>query len=525
MRTARRTVGLITAVALAAGACSSGGDTADDRLVLAESQPLNSFNPLTGYGELGVSPLYDGLYRPDAGTDAQVPNLVPALAAAAPERIGPRTWRIPLRSGVTFSDGSAFDAADVAATYRAARDPKVAADIATHVAPVEDVTAEGDGAVTVRLSTDGDPTPYLLLGIVPSERVEERPAAEWELNRAPVGTGPYRLDSLANDQAVLTARTDRGEQPAVRRVVYTLVPDDNARAQRVRAGEVDGALLPPKLAASLDGRDGVRTMTVKSADWRGVSLPAGNPFTADPAARRAMNLGVDRAAIVSGVLAGAGEPASTPYSSVYGAAYEPAAQIAVDAGGAARVLDEAGWRAGPDGVRTRDGRTASFPLLYNAQDTVRRDLAVAFAAAMKPLGIAVTPQGSSWDDIEKRTGDAAILLGGGETPFSIDAQGYDALHTRVPNSSPYSNPGDFTAPGLDVLLDRARNLGPGPEKDATYREVQRTYVAQPSAVYLAHLHHVYAVRSAGWSFAPPILEPHAHGVTWGPWWNLPSWKR
>ncbi|KXP09566.1 ABC transporter substrate-binding protein [Tsukamurella pulmonis] len=525
MRRARRVLGFLTIAALATSACSSAPASDGDRLVLAETQELGAFNPLLGYGELGVSPLYDGLYRPDAPSDTAVPNLVPALADAAPQRIAPRTWRIALRSGVTFSDGSRFDAADVVATYDAARAPAVAADIATHVAPVEEVTADGENAVTVRLTTDADPTPYLLLGIVPSERVETRPAAQWSLNRDPVGTGPYRLESVANDQAVLVARTDRGEPPAVRRVVYTLVADDNARAQRIRAGEIDGASLPPKLAASLDGRGDVRTVTVKSSDWRGVSLPSGNRFAADPAARRAMNLGVDRATLVSGVLGGAGEPASTPYSSVYGAAYEPAAQFGFDQDTARRLLDEAGWLTGPDGTRARDGQSAAFPLLYNASDSVRRDLAVAFAAAMKPLGIVVTPQGSSWDDIEKRTGDAAVLLAGGETPFSIDSQGYDALHTRVPASSPYSNPGNYTAPGLDGLLDRARELTPGPAKDEAYRRIQLAYAAEPSGVFLAHLHHVYAVRSPGWTFAAPILEPHSHGVSWGPWWNLPSWRR
>lgn len=525
MRAARRVIALITAVGLVTTGCSSGPTADDSRLILAETQPLGGFNPLAGYGELGVSPLYEGLYRPAAPSDAQVPQLEPALATAAPERVASRTWRIGLREGVMFSDGSAFDAADVVATYRAARDPKVAADVATHVAPVEDVVADGPRTVTIRVSTDGDPTPYLLLGIVPSERVEQQPAAEWSLNRSPVGTGAYRLDSLSNDQAVLVARSDRGAQPTVRRVVYTLVPDDNARAQRVRAGEIDGALLPPRLAASLDGRNGVRTLSVKSADWRGVSLPAGVPFTADPAARRAMNLGVNRNAIVADVLAGAGEPASTPYSTVYGAAYDPTAQFGFDIGAAQRLLDEAGWVPGPDGTRTRGADSARFTLLYNAQDSVRRDLAVAFAAAMRTLGIAVTPQGSSWDDIEKRTGDAAILLAGGETPYSIDSQGYDTLHTRVPNSSPYSNPGDFTAPGLDGLLERARDLPRGAEKDEAYRQVQRTYVATPSSVFLAHLHHTYAVRSDGWNHPAPILEPHAHGVTWGPWWDLAAWKR
>jgi ABC-type transport system substrate-binding protein len=62
-----------------------------------------------------------------------------------------------------------------------------------------------------------------------------------------------------------------------------------------------------------------------SADWRGVSLPAGHPVTADPAIRAALNRAVDRQAIVDHVLAGYGRPASTPLSEVYGAAYEPSA--------------------------------------------------------------------------------------------------------------------------------------------------------------------------------------------------------
>ena len=45
------------------------------------------------------------------------------------------------------------------------------------------------------------------------------------------------------------------------------------------------------------------------------------------------------------------------------------------------------------------------------------------------------------------------------------------------------------------------------------------------AVFLAFLHHTYAMRDTGWSSSSPILEPHSHGVAWGPWWNLPGWRR
>lgn len=512
-------------VVLLAGCSVPSSDTGADQIVLSDGYELGGYNPINGYGETGVSPLYDGLYRPAATTDTALPALVPALAAEQPQPAGPNTWRLPLRSGVTFSDGSAFDSADVVATYDAVRDPAVASAIATSVAPIVRVSADGPDAVTVELNTAADPRPYLLLGIVASEKVEATPAADWAVNTAPVGTGAYRLESLRPDQAVMVARDDYWGEPAqVKRVVYTYTPDDNARAQAMVAGSADGTSLPPRLLDSVK-RDGIQTVGVASADWRGVALPAGNPFTADPKARLAMNIGVDRAALVRDVLAGYGRVASTPVAAVYGDAYNPDAEYRFDLGRAEALLEEAGWRVAGDEIREKNGARATFELLYNAHDTLRRDISVAFAAAMKPLGIDVRPRGSSWDEIDTRFGDAAVLLGGGATPYSIDSQVYDTLHTRVPDSSPYSNPGDFTAPGLDDLLNRARLSPPGAAKDELYRSIQSGYAAEPSQVFLVFLDHAYAYRDLGWQQSAPILEPHSHGVGWGPWWNLAAWRR
>ncbi|MCV7285164.1 ABC transporter substrate-binding protein [Mycolicibacterium wolinskyi] len=519
------TTACAAAVLVLAGCATASGPGEPDQIVLADGQELGNYNPVSGYGELGVSPLYEGLYRPRSTTDAAVPDLVPALAIARPEPVGPRRWRVALRDGVRFSDGSAFDSADVVATYAAVKDPAVASEISTHIAPIVNLTADGSNAVVVEATTAADVTPFLLLGILPSEKIESKPAAEWSVNTQPVGTGPYRLDSLRPDQAVMVARDDYWGTPAqVRRIVYTYTPDDNVRAQRIVAGEVDGVNLPPKLIDSIDS-DTVRTVAAQSADWRGVALPAGNPFTADPRARVAMNFGVDRDAAVRDVLAGHGRPASTPIAAVYGSAFNPDAQFDFDLTKAGTILDRAGWRPGPQGVREKDGAKASFELLYNAQDSLRRDLSVAFAAAMKPLGVEVRPRGTSWDEIDTRFGDSAVLLGGGSTPYSIDSQVYDTLHTRVPDSSPYSNPGDFTARNLDGLLERARDSAPGAEKDKLYRDIQAAYVAEPSYVFLAFLHHTYGYRDLSWKQAQPILEPHSHGVSWGPWWDVAAWTR
>ncbi|MCV7282849.1 ABC transporter substrate-binding protein [Mycolicibacterium flavescens] len=523
-RAGSRTLPVLLAAVVLAG-CATESSAPSDQIVLAESQDLGAFNPVSGYGEQGVSPLYDGLYRPQADTDDVVPDLVPALATAAPEPAGPQRWRVPLRTGVTFSDGTTFDSADVVATYAAVKNPAVASEISTNLQAVTEVTPDGPDAVIVETDSAADPRPYLLLSILPSEKIENGPAADWAVNTQPAGTGPYRLESLRPDQAVMVARDDYwAGAPQVKRIVYTHTPDDNTRAQRIVAGEVDGVSLPPRLIDSV-ASDDVQTVAVQSADWRGVALPAGNAFTADPQARLAMNLGVDREAMAREVLAGKARPASTPIAAVYGDAYDDGAQFGFDTAEATALLDRSGWRPGPNGIREKDGAPASFELLYNASDSLRRDLAVAFAAAMKPLGIDVRTRGSSWDEIDTRFGDSAVLLGGGSTPYSIDSQVYDTLHTRVPDSSIYSNPGNFTAPGLDGLLERARQAATGPEKDALYRQVQSTYATAPSHVFLVFLDHTYGYRDLGWRAPAPILEPHSHGVAWGPWWNLAAWQR
>lgn len=519
-------VAILGVIALTVVACSGPPQGPDDRIVLADSQPLGGYNPVAGYGELGVSPIYEGLLRPQAPTDDQLPDLVASLATSEPEPVSPRRWRLALRTGVTFSDGTSFDSTDVVATYAAVRNPAVASEISTNFTPVVDISADGPDAVLITMNTAADPSPYLLLGIAPAEKIENTPAADWALNTAPVGTGPYALQSLQPDQAVMTAREDYwGQKPQVKTLVFSYTPDDNTRAQRIATGEVDGVSLPPKMLAAVQDRDGVETVGVKSADWRGVAFPAGNPFTADPQARSAMNIGVDRTSVITDVLDGHGRAASTPVAAVYGHAFNPDAEFGYDPGRAGAVLDAAGWRAGPGNIRERAGQKAAFELLYDSQDTLRRDLSVAFAAAMKPLGIEVRPRGTSWDEIETQLDSCAVMLGGGATPYSIDSQVFDTLHTRVPDSSPYSNPGNFTSTGMDTLLQQVRTSATSPGRDARYREIQSLYMTQPSYVFLAFLDHTYAYRDLGWQQNAPILEPHSHGVAWGPWWHVADWTR
>lgn len=511
------------------GHSSPGGPSAtSDELVLADAAAPGGYNPIAGYGELGVSPLYDGLLGPHSTGDDHLPTLEPRLASAMPRHSADLlTWTVPLRQGVTFHDGSSFDAADVVATYRAVLDPASASEVASTVSMIRSVAASKDGrSVVFTLKHPyADFPSRLTLGIAPSQKLTGGEVGASSLNRQPVGTGPYRLQELTADKAVFVANPDywRGA-PQVERLTTIHVPDDNARVQRVASGEFDGGTVPPALAAGAAGK-GTSLRTAQSADWRGVSLPEDSRLAADPVARLAMNLAVDRQAMVRTVLAGHGSPAATPIAPVHTAAHDPKAAFSHDVARANTLLDGAGWARGDDGIRAKGGERASFTVAYTPTDTVRRDLATAFAADMRTIGIEVKLEGLGFEQIEPQVKRLGIMLGGGERPYSLDTQTYETLHTHIDGTSVWANPGNHGTSRRDALLERGRRTADATEQAAVYRGLQRDYVADPSHVFLVFLEHTYVAREDGWKQGPMVVEPHAHGVGWGPWWNLREWTR
>ncbi|MDN5760293.1 MAG: ABC transporter substrate-binding protein, partial [Tomitella sp.] len=224
-RTTSAAAVVLSAALLAAGCSAAGTDTAattPTTLTLADAQELGSYNPVNGYGELGVSPLYDGLLRPASDSDEQLPDLVPALAAADPvPNAASTTWNVELREDVTFSDGTPFDADDVVATYEAVLDPASASEIAGSFSMIDTVTAVDEHHVRFDLKYPYYAFPArLTLGIAPAEAITAGPAADSPLNTHPIGTGPYTLASLSADQAVFEANPHYwGGAPQIEKLV------------------------------------------------------------------------------------------------------------------------------------------------------------------------------------------------------------------------------------------------------------------------------------------------------------------
>ncbi|OLF16113.1 ABC transporter substrate-binding protein [Actinophytocola xanthii] len=507
----RRAVPVLLAALLLAGCTAdpvppASGDPDGTSLVIAVAQEPGTVDPLAGFAGHGAAKIFDGLLEHDADLE-----LRPGLAAELPEPSPDgRAWTVRLRPGVTFSDGTPLDAQDVVATYQAVLDPARESPVRQRFPMLARVVAVDKAVVRFELTAPYAPFPELLvLGVTSSESVSGDAAGD---DTAPVGTGPYVLaDWQRGTRMVLKANEDYwGDAPAIKEVTVEFVPDDEARAERMREGKLDGVALPPELAAEFDNIDGLRVVAHSAADVRAVVLPEGNPVTGDPAVRLALNHAMDREAAVSEVLAGQGRVAFTPMPAVLAEFVEAGADFDHDITRALDELESRGWVTGPDGVRTRNGRAARFTLRYPASDAVSAGLAEAFATNARSVGIQVDLAPVARDSL-----DGAALVGFGD-PFDPDLSVYRVLHSKAGSLGGYANE------TVDEAL-RVGRMATDPAQRATaYRRMQRAYVAAPGMVVIASLNHTYVMRES-WDGYEPVVDAATEDATWGPWWNLEEW--
>ncbi|MGV9589773.1 ABC transporter substrate-binding protein [Streptomyces tendae] len=521
-----RSAAAVVAFAAGATACSAPSDGGKDddagaaeSVVIGVASEPDTLSPLLGYGKDGNSKIFDGLLARD--TDLK---LKPALATALPKVTDDgRTYTYTLRDGVKFSDGEPLTARDVVYTYRTVLDAKTNNTARSELDAVEGVRASGDDTVVFTLKYPYAPfAARTVLPIVPEHVAGKQDPNTGDFNTEPVGTGPYVLTNWSKGEKLAFKANPHywGGKPAVKSFTMAIVPDDNVRATRLRSGDLDGAVLPPNLAATFQKDDGRRTYRARSYDFRAVTLPTSGEVTGDRAIRRALDAVVDRQAMVDKILDGAGRPAYGPLP-VDDPWYESGIERPHDLAGAKRILDEAGWKTRSGGIRAKDGRRASFTLYYPSGDKVRQDHALAYASDAKKAGIEVKVEGATWEVIEPRMKSDAVLAGlgsVGDPDFGL----YTLLHSTLAGDG-FNNMAHYDNPAVDEALDAGRRSQDPKVRAAAYDKIQQALVGDPGYTFLTHIDHLYVLADR-WEGLTTQLEPHEHGFASGPWWNIENWR-
>lgn len=409
------------------------------------------FDPTLGWGYHDPPLFQSTLVRRDENL-----KLVNDLAKSYTLSPDKKIWRFKIRPDVRFSDGQALTAADVAYTFNQAK----ASPGLTDVTNLDKAVATSVDEVELHLKK-----PQITfinriaqLGIVPKHRHNQN------YGRNPIGSGPYRLVQWdEGQQMIVEANPDYyGEQPEIKRIVFLFTKGD-AVFSAAKARELDLAQITPFLAKqSVTGMD----MYVMNSNSRlGLMFPyvpntgrktaegnpIGNNVTADRAIRQAVNYAINRQALVTGILEGYGSPA-------YGAASQlpwdqPKAAIADgNPDKAKQILAAGGWRdSNGDGVVEKAGMNAEFTILYPVSNPTSQGLGLAIAQMLKPIGIKVSVEGKSWEDISRRMHQDVGLFPWG----TYDPQDLYILYHSSAAQGDWRNSGYYSNPQVDQALDKA----------------------------------------------------------------------
>ena len=360
------------AIVLAGTACTvanSDNGQADDmlRIVLPEEPP--TLEPcdasLTATGRVTRANITEALTErePDTG------ELEPALATDW-EQTSDTTWTFTMRDGVTFHDGTAFDAEAAAFSIDRAVNSDIGCNVDGYVFSDSELTVEATDATTLEVTT-ADPDPILPLRLSFVEIVPTTTDAEGKV-REPVGTGPYEIGQWDQGTSLtLEGYADYwGEAPAYGSARYVWRSEGSIRAAMVSQGEAD-------IAVGLAPEDGAGDHAVEypNNETSYLRIDAAQEPLDDIRVRQAINYAIDREGMLASVFADLGEPAGqiVPEGVTgYNADIEP---WPYDPERAASLIEEARADGAPvDTTITIVGRNGIYPKASEAMEVVQSSL-------------------------------------------------------------------------------------------------------------------------------------------------------
>lgn len=490
-------------------ATASGTGEEEPTTLVYGSGDYTRINPaMDEHGEINLL-LFNGLTGHD-GDNA----VVPALAKSWDFDEETCTYTFHLEEDVRWHDGEPFTAEDVQFTIEAIMDPENGSENAPNFEDVEEITVIDDHTISFRLSAPNVAfLDYMTMAILPKHLLEGEDMQTADFFRSPIGTGPYKLASWDEGQAItLEKNADyfRGE-PNIDTIVFKIVPDDNAKTLQLRAGELDLALLTPKDAATFADEEGFTCYDMETADYRGILFNFQNEYWQEnrdliPAVCYA----IDREAIIDAVLLGQGMAAYGPLQrNIYN--YEDVEHYDYDPEKARAVLEAAGCVLGEDGFYTRNGETVGFVLSVGAGDQVRIDMAQIVAQQLREIGMDVTvdiPAQVDW------SGQMAYLIGWG-SPFDADDHTYKVFGTdKGANYSGYSNA------DVDRYLTEARESDDPAVRAEAYANFQKALAADPAFAFICYIDANYVADASITGIDADTVMGH-HGV--GIFWNVAEW--
>lgn len=522
---------LLGAVLAACGGGGGQGAGAAGKAILrvAYEREIDVLNPFTSQNLADISyTMIEGLVTTDEH-NRYVPVLATTIPTKANGLVAARgktvevTW--PLRQGVTWHDGVPFTSKDVCFTWKFVTSPGSETYNREQYLNIKDCRTPDDH--TVVFVWDGEYAYYdgLFEAILPEHVLggltTEQIVQSEGYNRGPktIGTGPFKFADWKAGEYIRVVRNEhywRGEgKPKIDEIVWAFIPDATTRLNAIKSGQYHYARIQPNQVKELAGLPGYATHLISSNSVMHLDLsrktPHGDRVLGDERVRRALFQAIDRTAIARQLMEGTVELADSPINPTSRfhrtglpvPPYDPAA--------AGRLLDEAGWHLGPDGIRTNGGDRLTILLSNRAGAADRIAVAQVIQAQLKAVGAEVT-----FETLESAAWTAKWRSGRWEAVVSAWFLPADPSLTGLYACDGANNMTGFCDPALDLALKRSdRTL----DDDARKRDLDQAQMRLAETVRTLPLYY---------NVIPEVVSDRVQGyrgsgTNFGSFWNVADW--
>lgn len=469
--------------ARAANASPSG------QIVIGFSQEPTNFHPLMLAIEVDQG-VHWNLFSPLWGVDDKgqfTPQLaveVPTVANGGISADG-LNWKIKLRDNVKWHDGTPFTADDVKFSLDLLNNKDFKANRRAGHELLRDITVVSPTEITWRMEKVYAPYVSILAWtfIVPKHILEK----ETDVNSSnfaanPVGTGPFKWsERVPGDHITLKANNDFfGDGPNVETIVFKYIPDLTVLFTQFQTGDIDyiglQGITPDHYEEAKKLADRV-VMPVALPFIENIAFNLGKPVFQDKAVREALYYAMDKQAIIDAIYYGLPRPTESylPYEA---AAFNPdLPKQTYDVEKAKKILDDAGWAPGADGIRAKNGVRLAFVNSTTAGNHVREQAQQLLQQTWKEIGAEMTiqnfPPAVMWGDNWMQSKFDTAMVGIG---FMIgpDADTTDYFHSHSINAKGGNgqNTTQYENPEVDKLLGEAANTVDQAKRIEIYKKQQ-----------------------------------------------------
>lgn len=416
-----------------------------------------------------------------------------------------RSYTFRLRRNVKFHDGTPLDAAAVKFTFDRIQEPLGAPGVArAFLGPYEG--ADVIDPHTVRIRFKQPYAPFLrMASLAPLGPISPTAAKRLgqDFGRQPVGSGPFMVREWVPKSHVTLVRNPhydwaptiaKHRGPAyLEEVVWRFVPEATTRTAVLQTGEVNiSEDLSYADVAALERNPDVRVLR---------AVPAGTPWaiypnvqrfpTSEPAVRRALHHAINKEAIVRVVFHGQSRPAASLLQPTT-PGFAPLAPelFPYDPGRAKKILEEAGWRPGPDGIRVKEGKRLEMIWIFGTNNGYE-EMAPLIQGMAREVGIDIQlreqPRVQMYEAWRRNETNIGELNWWFPDP-SILATNF---HTRSLHAF---NPARLSDPEVDRLLDQAAAMRDDDARTELYRKIQRSLLGLGAGIPLVDQVTIVGVR-------------------------------